>query len=311
VSHAPRWPNVRHHRYGADWRSSVFERAYLEEMFEALAAGMGSAFESTRFLLFHHNTYWRPLPELDEDYRDAVLIWLADENGHVPREWAGRFRAIFKAYWPLPQAVGNLHPFPLGISDAVASHPVIGWDDRDIPVFFSGNLNANRVDLYRSLTWLRWVPPFELRPYLARRIYWAGLKRVEFRKDFSARFPPGSIFRFSDGFGQGLAGDDFAGHLARTRIAVCPMGFRSVECFRHFEAMKLGCVILSPPLPPNPFYRDSPIVVIDRWRDLGGLVKGLLADPSGLRERSQATLRWWEDRCSPRAAADQIRAALA
>lgn len=52
--------------------------------------------------------------------------------------------------------------------------------------------------------------------------------------------------------------------------------------------MRLGCVVISAPLPPNRFYRGGPILELDDWSKLLPVVRDLLADPGELQLRHEA-----------------------
>jgi hypothetical protein len=126
------------------------------------------------------------------------------------------------------------------------------------------------------------------------------------RRDFSDRFPD-SLITFTHAFKAGMTPETYAHSLATSKIAICPPGFTSAETIRHFEAMRLGCVIVSPPLPPNHFYAGSPIVVLKNWRLLGQRLSDLLRkDEKALQERADATFQWWRSRASPAAMANTV-----
>mgnify|MGYP001628136024 FL=1 len=78
------------------------------------------------------------------------------------------------------------------------------------------------------------------------------------------------------------------------------------ECFRHFEAMRAGCVIISEPLPDTPFYKDSPLIQIKDWNEGCKVVEDLLNDESKLEEIHRKTLSWWKEKCSEQATAQYI-----
>jgi hypothetical protein len=93
--------------------------------------------------------------------------------------------------------------------------------------------------------------------------------------------------------------------LMNSRICLAPRG-ANVETFRVFEGLRYGCVVVCEPLPDTWYYRGAPIVQLRRWRDLGGALDDLLADPAGLEQRHRAALDFWQERCSEVAVADFI-----
>jgi hypothetical protein len=299
--------NVTHAEIGDRW-PEMLEGAYLWSFFKELEALGPEVFHSLRFLIVNKNTRFGPLrPPLTGS--NVVLIWLSDEESSIPpKHFSKCFRLILKSYWPWQEGVRNILPFPLcGASEVVEASP-IPWTQRRLEIFFTGNLNANRVDFFRQFSRLRNLPPWDLQYYWQRRIYWELLRRYPFpmRRDFSDAFPNSRI-TFTHAFKAGMPAAPYAQTLASSKIALCPPGFTSAETIRHFEAMRLGCVIVSAPLPSNPFYAESPIVVLKNWRLLGRCLSGLLRENGkGLQGRAEATLQWWQSRASPKAMAKLV-----
>jgi len=297
--------NVRHEEYGRDWRC-LLEALYIQSFFETLEKLLGERFTSFQFLIINRNSRWS---RIDPPIRgkDVVLLWLGDEEGTIPHELSGNFRLILKSYWPISESVGNMHPFPLCGSSVVLERDPIPFEERKTGVFFSGNLNANRVDFYRQfIPWGRF-PPGNV-PLVARKLIARGLGTRPgrlFPRDFSASFPD-SVIRFTGGFAQGYPPGEFAARLADAKIAICPPGFTSPETIRHFEAMSQGCVVISSSLPPNPFYRGGPVIQIKNWQLLRPLILNLIEDAESLGETSRLTRSWWKTHCSPEALAQKI-----
>ena len=294
--------NVLHEDLGIDW-AKLLEATYLVRFFESLREHMGESFEQFRFLIINKNSRWS---RIDPPIRgkDVVLLWLGDEEGTIPHELSGDFRLILKSYWPISESVGNMHPFPLCGSSAVLEKDPVPIEERKTWVFFSGNLNANRVDFYRQFIPWGGFPPGNL-PLIARKLIARGLGTRPGRllpRDFSASFPD-SVIRFTGGFAQGYPIGEFAARLAEARIAICPPGFTSPETIRHFEAMSHGCVVLSARLPTNVLYRASPVIEIEKWSSLHSVLADMLNHPSRLAEISQSTYEWWNRVLSPKAMA--------
>jgi hypothetical protein len=296
--------NVLHEELGTEWRK-LLEASYLVRFFESLRQHMGESFEQFRFLIINKNSRWSRI-EPPIKGKDVVLLWLGDEEGIIPHELSGDFRLILKSYWPISESVGNMHPFPLCGSSAVLERDPIPFEKKRTNVFFSGNLNANRVDFYRQFIPWGGIPTGNL-PLIARKLIARGLGTRSGRllpRDFSASFPD-SVIRFTGGFAQGYSPGEFAARLADARIALCPPGFTSHETIRHFEAMSQGCVILSSRLPTNVLYRSSPVIEIEQWSSLHWMLSDLLNQPSLLAEISQSTYEWWNKVLSPEAMASR------
>lgn len=296
--------NVLHDELGIEW-GKLLEATYLIRFFESLRENMGETFEQFRFLIINKNSRWSRI-EPPIRGKDVVLLWLGDEEGTIPHELSGDFRLILKSYWPISESVGNMHPFPLCGSSAVLEKDPVPFEERKTGVFFSGNLNANRVDFYRQFIPWGGFPPGNL-PMLARKLIARGLGSRPgrlLRRDFSASFPD-SVIRFTGGFAQGYPPGEFAARLADARIALCPPGFTSHETIRHFEAMSQGCVVVSATLPTNVLYRASPVFEIEKWSALHSVLADMLNHPSRLAEISQSTYEWWNRVLSPEAMANR------
>jgi hypothetical protein len=299
------FPNVIHEVHGHDW-SCILEAHYLREFLANIRVGAAEIFHSHRFLIMNRNSRWTRI-EPPIRGKDVVLIWLGDEEGTIPYELSGNFRLILKSYWPISESVGNMHPFPLCGSSAVLERDPIPFEERKTGVFFSGNLNANRVDFYRQFIPWGGFPPGNL-PLLARKLIARGLGSRPGRllpHDFSASFPD-SVIRFTGGFAQGYPPGEFATRLADSKIAICPPGFTSHETIRHYEAMSHGCVVLSARLPTNVLYRSSPVIQFEKWDSLHSILSDLLNHPYRLAKISQSTYEWWNRVLSPEAMAFRV-----
>jgi hypothetical protein len=107
------------------------------------------------------------------------------------------------------------------------------------------------------------------------------------------------------GHPQKLGPLEYTQALANARIALAPRG-NFDETFRLFEAARMGCVIVSEPLPVRWYYADCPIVQIRNWAELPNVLKGLLSDAQSLTELSDRTRRWWDEVVSERGVARYI-----
>jgi hypothetical protein len=284
------------------------ESRFLTLFFQHLRERMGPTFEHFRFYVLNSQDP-NAIPEsagVPDDRK--VLIFLSDESSSMPTELAKRYFAVFKAYLPNEIRGGNIFPFNLGCVKDVPEVALVPLQERDIDIFFSGNLNSNRLPLYRALHPLfRKVPPKMAHAVLAR------LSRGRGRLVLADRFRAGSArnhIRFSHGFKSGLAPDQYASLLARSKIALCPRGFQSAETFRHMEAVRAGCVVISEPLPDTHWYRKAPIVTVSDWKVGLSTARLLLRNEATLLELHEQTLRWWKSVCSQAATARYVHKCL-
>lgn len=282
----------------------VGELVFLHRLFDALQVTMGADFKNFTFVIHFRKfgEFKNTAIPLMQGGPNHVLILIADERNVFPVEDYSSYRVIFRAHGNPPGGESRLHPFPIGYFNEVGKQQPVPFEERDVSVFFAGFMNRNRVDFYKQFQPVWWLGrrniPGRYPRELARRI----LKKFPKALDFDGILP-GAIVRFTGGFAMGLAGSEYADTLARTQIALCPPGFVANETIRHWEAMRLGCVIISAPLPPLHFYKSSPIIELEDWSELMPMLKGLIANPERLRDIHLATVQWWANVCCDEAVA--------
>jgi hypothetical protein len=276
------------------------------EVVQELREIMDSDFERFRFLF--HVLKTGNVPDVSEfASSDTVVISLADNSGdHFEEEYEG-FKAVFKVH--LSGASGNVHPIPLGYTRMHLHGSEAPLSERNTDVFYSGNLNANRVDFFRSLYTGGLPPSGNVNSRLIRRGMLHAIRKLRLRRNFDTTFP-NSYIRFTEAFASGLEPAEYTAKLADSKIAISPRGFWRPECFRDHEAMRSGCVIISDPLFPTWYFKDSPIIQLSEWSKLKSVVKRLLASPDELQSLQIATLDWWREKCSPKAVAKYIASQL-
>ena len=101
-------------------------------------------------------------------------------------------------------------------------------------------------------------------------------------------------------WGDGVSPTEYLDVLVNTRIAPCPRG-NFAETFRHYEAARAGCVVISDPVPSEWYFNEHPFVILDRWSQLPGIVLELLNDANEMERRSAESVRWWKKRGCPEA----------
>ena len=98
--------------------------------------------------------------------------------------------------------------------------------------------------------------------------------------------------------------------LASAKIALAPRGNLD-ETYWLIEAAKLGCVIVSEPLPQRWYYQGCPAVSIPNWSALPRVLRGLLNDPAKLKDLSRRGRQWWDSTISEEAVANFMAQCLA
>lgn len=285
--------------------------AHLESLLSKLAIILGDLYYEFRFVFYDHNLH-APLPDFKIKGDDVILIFVADERSTVPLELCDQFFAIFKNFYPYGENVENFISFPMGYSNSAPLTEFIPFDQRRYSASYAGNFLANRLDFYRQFNWLKYLPPFPIESMPIRKAYFKLLtKSGLFRpRSYEGNFG-NSYCYWSGGFAKGLPREKYAEIISGTRIALCPKGFITTECFRLMETMRLGCVIIADELPPSRWYKDSPILVVKDWLHIRQVVEDLQKDPDLLMDIHQKTLAWWNDVCSDDAVAaylaDEVR----
>lgn len=290
------------------WRANS-EQIYglhLENVLSRMAEILGDSYYDYRFLIYEHKP-WLGFPEFKIAGKDVILIMLSDEMSCVPLEISHQFFAIFKAYYPLEENMGNILAFPIGYSNSASLTRFIPFEARKYDASYAGNFLANRLDFYRQFSWLRFFPPFPISNVRLRTLYFKILTKLKIYKPrrFDNTFGS-SICYWSGGFAKGLSREEYADIISNTKIALCPKGFRNTECYRLMETMRLGCVMIADSLPPSRWYKDSPIIIETNWLKIGSVIQGLMQDPEKMDEIRRKTLDWWEKVCSDEAVAKYL-----
>jgi hypothetical protein len=279
----------------------------LEKLFHGFQKVFGSELDQYEFILYSTNGSTNPaVPIKPTGNRKKVLIYISDEEMVVPYDLCKDFVAIFKTLLPDDyDRKKNIFPFPLAPNRGTEELPINPINERPVNLFFSGNLNAKRYPLYKELTLLKHLPDFP--PPLDKQAdkVLSKIIKLHFKMNLSSVFPD-SCIEFTRGYLQGNV-KIFSQMLYDSKIAICPSGFKNHETCRHFEAMRAGCVVISQPLPEHYFYKGSPIITLDSWKDLKKTVEHLLSEPDRLHELHEKTLDWWANVCSEKATALYIR----
>jgi hypothetical protein len=282
------------------------EAEFLVRVFSELKEVLNDSFNDFFFVVFSDYGGGRAPNTVDlKVSKRKILIVVSDEYGADPSRLSGSYFAIFKAYIGQSKLKGNIFPFPLGYVKGVPLFKVEPIARRKVSVFFRGNLNTNRIDFYRSLFRLFGLLPaqrFLRHKYYRKLLLWL-------RSDFSSEIPD-SILVFNDGFKRGFSPETYGCVLADSKIVLSPKGFNSTECFRIYEAMRAGCVIISEKLPDVIFYKGSPVIQVDDWGEGVKRAKELMQDKEELQRLQLETVAWWNLKCSEKATAIYMSTSL-
>jgi len=264
------------------------------------------------------------LDAFHEVMKDAVILLVGDEQYQTP-SYQRRVRAIFKTGGVTPNLLRDTLRLPWPIAWRAILRDARNHGTRIKRRWrhgSGGRVKTLMGELPLGYFQLREADPIpvDLRPV---DVFFAGVKAVSgwtlrasvaARKQMAAGLTAAQAalpdYRIESlltalASGQRLDPEAYTRALANTKIALAPRG-NFDETFRLFEAAKLGCVIVSDPLPQRWYYQGSPVVSIPKWSVLPGVLKGLLADPANLAELSRRTRQWWDSTLSEAAVANHI-----
>lgn len=182
------------------------------------------------------------------------------------------FRIKRRAEYRLPRNyVTPAYDIPVGTGALLDAHPP-SVEQRTIDVFFAGGTSSGWGLRARAAA----------RKQMATAVESARVALPQCRMESQLG---------RDAFGMTLTPATYAHCLANSRIALIPRGNVDAESWRLLEAAKLGCVMVTEPLPPQWYFQDCPAVSSRKWSLLPGVLRDLLHDPStlaksfGMRDR--------------------------
>ncbi|WP_210519747.1 glycosyltransferase family protein [Hymenobacter terricola] len=275
-------------------KDNLLELKYWKLILEKLMAKqIDNYFSNVHFYLVFGN---QPINmAMSKDVLNVFLI--ADERQTLQPTIYNGSNIVFQSSYT-PAKFGNVYSklfaFPVGYNGELDFSNPVPFSERSVNVFFSGNLHRGRRRMFKFYSYLRYFP-FFLQHRLQEKI----------KSTYDDKYP-NSYIRFTNGFMRGLNFEEYANYIKNSKIVLTPHGSVVEECFRHYEAMKCGCVIISERLPENHFFSGSPIIQIDDWKEADKIIKELLENPDRMQELHIAALQWWKDVMSESAVADYM-----
>jgi len=237
-----------------------------------------------------------------------ILLWIADELGKEPSECIfNKFYLVFKNHLKKNPANKRIRPLPLFTPKENLPKNQKEIKNRELNVFFSGCSNKNRILLYCGLKGI---------PGLISRIIYKfscvkGIGRIVSKLfcskeyDFSYKIPQ-SIIKFTSGFYKGYSPTEYSRLTSDAKIVLNPRGFHSTECFRMYEAMAAGCVVISEELPKLSIYENIPIYQVKDWSKVYEISTELLEDKDKLDRLSEESYQFYKEHLSAEAIAKYI-----
>jgi len=242
---------------------SVHERLYIEQLLLKLGEILNKDFQEFEFyFLFAHSSSVVP-DSVSIKKANKILFWFGDESGSFPGHLSDFYTVIFKSY--IIKEDLNIFLNPVGYVNEFAALKT-RKSKKDIRVFFSVNLNLNRIELYRILffrnfKFLRFLKVIPRRT--SRKIFRRLRKRL--KTNLSAG---NSVFLFSHQWKSGLDYNKYHNYLLRSTFSLCPKGFYSSETFRHLESLHAGCIVISEKMPEVSIYQNHPFLVYNNLQEL-------------------------------------------
>lgn len=271
-----------------------------------------------------------PLPHLGDN---VVALIYGDEHCRIPG-YAGRVGAVMKCHGLFPTFVPRRRPLRLAQIELaeflrnLALWLPTGWRwafsrkvrarchllplGYGIPSDVPAVEFARRRYLSSFLGSVAAVPKRQaLRAVVGTPKSYNRTRLIEVLREIEDRYGAGRIrVSLTSGFQESLLQEQvYAEVMADTQVCVAPRG-TTHETWRVFDGLKAGCVVVADKLPPHPFYRDSPILKIEDWRDLPALLDALAQDPAKLQALHQESLRFWHKELSEERLARRYAAAL-
>lgn len=299
----------------------VYMQAYVKGLLDELSVSMDQ-FSSYKFYFLHATEGIIP-DSINDKYEKKILIQTGDQLGHEPDEKVMKsFLFVFKTHLRYQtDKYKNLASYPLGLPSDTPLLPIKKISDRKFDVFYSGNINNNRLDFYNSLLSyqsnnIKWILAKLiigtlkiLRKYEKLRNIELKVKGSLFRMNcynFDNIFP-NSYIRFTRAFQAGLDINDYAKMLSESKIILSPKGFFNTECFRLYEALRQGCIVITEPQPKKSrFYDKTRYIEVDKWDNIGDLISKLLKDNDKLQSMSDAGVEYYNEHLSPKGAAHYV-----
>ncbi len=242
-------------------------------------------------------------------YKRKIVLIIGNETGEiswkpniVDNEWL--FQCYIGKVLP-PES--HIFPLPLITPSLEVFDNKIKITERLYDVFFSGNLNRHRWDLYLGLS--ESINIIDKLLYKFRNI--SGINKAMY-----AYFNPkkivtirNSFIRFNKGYySSGLSPEKYREMTANSKIIISPRGFVSHECYRTYEAMREGCIVVTERLPKVPYYDSGiPLIQVDNWRNIKAVINKILSTPQkNMEQMSKQVLKYYNENLSIEAIANYI-----
>lgn len=205
------------------------------------------------------------------------------------RDWAMHWRShrqlqTHRRGWPpAVHSEPRVFTIPLGYHSQ-EELPQIAMSDRTLDCFFAGDLTSGAG----PTSYRYWVSTSKAE---ARKQLWRVL--LELKKDPAWHIDLGSVTKDTSA----RQFDSYSEKMMNSRICVAPRGTMA-ETYRFYEGLRNGCLVITNRLPDEPFLRGAPVIQVDHWKELPGLLRRYARNVDALEDYRRVSTAWWETRCS-------------
>lgn len=254
--------------------SIYFQLKFIEKFLNELSKLLGKKFKKYNFYIYSSNNVNELPHSVNINHSKKILIFISNETNYIPFNLEKYFFCIFKCYLPYEPKNSKIFSFPLNIISDVKRNKVIPINKRPIDIFFCGNLNSNRLNLYNALSSNSKIFSKITNKFFYSILVRTGLKQKFLSRNMNIAVNGNNYIKFTNGFngeGGGLNYNEYFRLLNNSKVILCPRGYISPETFRHYEAIKSGSVVITEKLPKTYFYKNAPYIEINNWKD--GIIK--------------------------------------
>ena len=234
-------------------------------------------------------------PHLPVTKLEAVLSF------EYARDWYTHLRSRFyearsdRNLAPAVRREGKTIRVPLGYHSQVEV-PQVPMAERPLDLFFAGQVRYT-------------IPPGSYQHFTstskceARLQLWAELETLKQQSEWNMDL--GDI-RANQRHELAHIYDTYSEKMVRTRICLAPRG-SVADSFRSFEGLRAGCLVVANPLPRDEYmYPDAPILYINHWREIEGILRKYARNVDLLEEWRARSLAWWHDHLRPEVIAPMV-----
>lgn len=219
-------------------------------------------------------------PHLHMGRLEAVLAF------EYARDWYTHLKSVRASRHPAGMG-GPVQDSALVIRLPLGYHsqeelPQIHMQDRSLDFFFAGEI---RHEVARN-DYRYWLSTSK---FLARGQLWQEVQRIAAQNRWNADL--GNIAS-TQSQSHAPAFGSYSEKMMRTRICVAPRG-SVAESYRAYEGLRAGCLVVSNRLPNDEFLTGAPILQVDHWRELEGILERYARNVELLEKAREASLTFW------------------